>query len=130
MKHFITCCLFFCLFSTHAFAQTATEPSGQGTETDPYLISSLENLYWVSDQVKSGNNFSGNFIKQTQDIDASTTASWFGGQGWQPIGTSSSRRFSGTYDGDNHVVNGIKINRTGYGGFFGYTYGSTIKTWG
>ncbi len=130
MKHFITCCLLFCFFSTHAFSQTATPPGGQGTKTDPYLISSLENLYWVSDQVQKGNSFSGSFIKQTQEIDASATATWFGGQGWQPIGSSSSRPFSGTYDGNNHVINAIKIDRSIYVGLFGFTNGAIIENLG
>ncbi len=40
----------FTFISLSAIGQTAAEPSGSGTATDPYLISSLNELYWVSEQ--------------------------------------------------------------------------------
>ncbi len=49
----------FTFISLSAIGQTATEPSGSGTATDPYLISSLNELYWVSkEQTFSNQSFS------------------------------------------------------------------------
>ena len=33
---------------------TATQPSGDGTKESPYLISSAENLLWMSRNIKKG----------------------------------------------------------------------------
>ena len=30
-------------------AQTADQPSGSGTENDPYLVGTLNNLYWMTE---------------------------------------------------------------------------------
>ncbi len=114
------------------FSQTATAPTGTGTAEDPYLIASLENLYWIADQVNNYSNyFSGKYLKQTADIDASATSGWNGGAGWTPIGNST-RSFLGTYDGQGHIVSGIYISRssTDYQGLFGYIYTATIQNLG
>ena len=38
-----------CLLITCLYAQTATPPStGDGSESNPYQIASLENLYWIA----------------------------------------------------------------------------------
>ncbi|MDR3845251.1 GLUG motif-containing protein [Hallella sp.] len=48
--------------------------------------------------------------------------------GWQPIGVSSSA-FKGIFDGNNHTISGLTINRpsTENVGFFGYIDAATIK---
>lgn len=49
------------------------------------------------------------------------------GQGWNPIGTSSTP-FTGTYDGNGHVIRGLQITSTkDYQGLFGYASGATIQ---
>lgn len=92
--------------------------SGQGTESDPYLIQSAQDLARLSYMVYSGsgpkrtaNNtnyiYENVYFKQTVDIDLSTYY-------WQPIGIIYNRAailarnyFSGLYDGDFHIVTGI-----------------------
>ncbi|MCK9336140.1 MAG: LamG domain-containing protein, partial [Candidatus Cloacimonetes bacterium] len=98
----------------------AIQPIGTGSEADPYLISSLANLYWVSRENQANSGFDGKCLKQTADIDASSTQSWIGDQGWEPIGSSTS--FRGTYDGDGHEISGLYINRpvSDYQALFGY----------
>ena len=105
-------------------AQTAEQPSGSGTEPDPYLVANLENLYWMTEN--SGEWFK--YYIQTSDIDASSTSTWDNGQGFTPLGNNSIK-FTGSYDGDGYTINGLTINRptTAYTGLFGYTNGSTIK---
>lgn len=45
-------------------------PSGTGTQADPYLITSLNDLLWVQDQSNNqSNNFRGKYFRQTADID-------------------------------------------------------------
>ncbi len=55
-----------------------------------------------------------------QDIDASGTASWNGGAGFEPVGNTSTP-FTGTLHGNGHTVTGLTINRPGtnYVGLFG-----------
>jgi hypothetical protein len=133
--------LFVLLFSLSGInAQTATAPSGSGTESDPYLIASLNNLYWISDQTHSGNTFSDKYFKQTTDIDASSTSTWFpngsgGYYGWFPIGyyidASDFADFLGNYDGFGHSISNLYINRPiGYVGLFGVIGTGTIQNLG
>ncbi len=98
--------LLFVLFSASLFAQTAIEPSGSGTENDPYLIENLENLYWISVESNGGNNFNGNYFLQIDNIDASETENWNNGEGWETISG-----FRGFYNGNGHIIDGIFINR-------------------
>jgi len=104
------------LLSTITLAQIPLQPTGSGTEADPYLISSLNKLYWVAYQNNTnGNTFNGKYFKQTADIDASTTSTWFddgedGYYGWEPIGTESIP-FGGSYDGNNYKITDLYINR-------------------
>ncbi len=78
--------LVFALFiSVNLQAQTATAPTdGAGTADDPYEISSIENLNWIS---QNSWTWSKHFI-QMQDIDASETSgygtTYF--KGFNPIG--------------------------------------------
>ncbi|SVB73272.1 uncharacterized protein METZ01_LOCUS226126, partial [marine metagenome] len=108
-------------------AQTADQPSGSGTENDPYLVGTLNNLYWMTENSGEWDKY---YI-QTSDIDASSTATWDDGLGFTSIGNSSTK-FTGSYEGGGYTINGLNINRpsTNYTGLFGYTIGSTIKDLG
>ena len=47
---------------------------------------------------------------------------------WTPIGTSSSKSFKGTFDGNSHTIEALEItNTTGYSGLFGYVENGTLK---
>ncbi len=92
-----------------AFAED-TKPAysgGSGTEDDPYLISSVEDLQALAETINSGaaqeyGNYIGVYFKQTKDIDLS-------GVDWEPIGYSASGfYFSGNYDGDNHIIRNME----------------------
>ncbi len=105
----------FCCIS----AQTAVAPTlGDGSVANPYQISSLENLYWIS---AAEARWSLNY-KQTADIDAGATQNWYVADhdnnastpnvpmGWQPIGNETGC-FSGNYDGSGYKINSLFINR-------------------
>jgi len=116
-------------------AQTPVTPDGDGSESNPYKVASLDNLYWIADQLNNYSNyFSGKYFIQTADIDASATSTWFdngsgGYYGWQPIGIETSS-FSGIYDGENHVISNLYINRPDlrFTGLFGAIYASGVIT--
>ena len=92
---------------------------GSGTELDPYEVSSAEELNKVR------NHLDKHFI-QTENI---ILSGWSTGEGWQPIGDSSTP-FKGTYDGDSKDITGLFINRpeAEYQGLFGkISKDATIK---
>ena len=69
----------------------------------------------------------------TQDIDCSDTVNWNSGDGFNPIGTGD--YFKGTFDGRNHTISDLFINRTStsYIGLFSQTswiYVSEVKNVG
>jgi hypothetical protein len=95
-----------------------TIPLGAGTSGDPYQLSSLANLAWLTFSPETWDDY---FV-MTDDIDASGTTSWYSGAGFVPIGSESSP-FSGNFDGDNYTISGLYINRPDDDniGLFGYT---------
>lgn len=113
-----------CLCSlTATFAQFSG--SGSGTENDPYLI-------FYADQLTQVRNFlgkSGVYFKLMSDIDLTD---WIEenspNQGWQPIGVSSSK-FQGIFDGNNHTISNLNIDRPSSSGvgLFGYADGATFQ---
>ena len=124
--------------STSLMAQPAPNApaSGEGIPADPYQIETINNIVWItaSDAVvpnpTQATRWSANYI-QMVNIDASLTPNWDGGAGFSPIGNSTTK-FTGSYDGQNHTIDGLFINRSGtnYNGFFGYTYGATVQNLG
>jgi len=98
-------CLFILITST-TYSQTVTPPSvGDGSESNPYEIATLENLYWLS---QNSTEWDKHYI-QIADIDASTTVGWDSGAGFTPIGNST--HFIGNYNGDRHTIDELFINR-------------------
>ena len=108
--------------------------SGTGTETDPYIIMSGSELALMASNVNSGIG-NGAYYKLGADIvlnenvldenynkNSGTFTSWA-----TPIGTSSNK-FSGVFDGDNHTISGMYCDKSGaVGGLFGYTNKVTIR---
>ncbi|NOR44512.1 MAG: hypothetical protein GQ534_02915, partial [Candidatus Delongbacteria bacterium] len=129
-------CLIILLLTVILFSQIAIPPpGGNGTEANPYWISSINNLYWVAADT-TNRHFS--YI-QMNNIDASDTRNWFPhedgyNQGWLPIGDQHvSRHFLGNYDGQGYKIENLYMYRPeGYGtwGLFGLTNGSVIKNVG
>ena len=130
--------VFFLLIGCYIYSQTSTVPSGSGTNTDPFLIESLSELLWVSEQVYGGSDWSlGKVFLQTNDIDASNTSTWT--NGWIPIGgrtspsvasttDQTSQSFKGKYEGNNHTISNLHINNSlNYNGLFGSIYSANIS---
>lgn len=106
-----------------AFAQYSG--SGSGTTSDPYRVFDAYEL----NQLRNFLNQSGVVFKLMNNIDL---AEWITnnnpGQGWEPIGTSSTP-FKGVLDGNGKKLTGFSINRssTDYVGLFAYISDATIQ---
>ncbi len=123
-------------------AQNSVTPNGSGTEQDPYVISSLDNLYWLS----INNSEWDKYFTQSLDIDATNTNNWNVGDhdldpntpdepmGFLPIGddpVDGKRQivpFTGLYNGNGHVIMGLCINMPGHDniGMFGMIQNGSI----
>lgn len=95
------------LFTLQLYAQFS---GGSGTEADPYQVATATDLNNVR-------NYLSSYFIQTANIDLGV-APWNVGEGWVPIGTGSA--FSGNYDGNEHYIYSLFINRPGvaYQGLF------------
>jgi len=86
---------------------------------EPIQLSSIEEMQQIGqDRLYP---MSWNYVL-ANDIDASGTQLWNGGQGFLPIGDTE-RSFSGSLDGQGHSIQGLLINRPSEGlvGLFGQT---------
>jgi len=114
--------------------RTTLFQGGMGTTLQPYGITDWQQLANI-DQVLAGTyNFSlGNNLDGSSDgygVFASAAAN--GGLGWKPLGDSSTP-FKGIFDGQNHTISGLTINRPGQVniGLFGVVdTGSAIRNIG
>jgi hypothetical protein len=88
--------------------------SGSGTEAVPYVITTVQQLQEMQNELDA-------CYELGNDIDAADTKTWNGGQGFLPVGTTLNP-FTGTFDGQEHVITSLFINRptTNEVGLFGY----------
>lgn len=96
---------------------------GSGTEKDPWLISSAEELAYLAKTCNNGEMYSDKYFEQTADI-------YLGGYEWSSIGNLDigDGAFRGIYDGANFSINNIYMNwQGGPPGLFGYVGYCTIK---
>ena len=100
----------------------AIKPTGSGIESNPYLISNLAHLRWMSEHSEEwwiDLNTRVHFL-QTANIDATETIYWNEGSGFRPIGHAMIihgnlyNRFIGEYDGGDNVISNLSINSTFY----------------
>lgn len=79
---------------------------GQGTQTDPYLISTAQDMLKVADYVATNRfDFAGYYFRVSSDIDFTST-------GYRQIG-SAATYFNGTIDGAGHTLSGIRVDARG-----------------
>ena len=136
----LTLALCLTLLPTAAFAEeTPSFGGGTGTQEDPWLITSREDLIALAEFLNSGDaknfdaedagigNCHGYYFKQTADIDLEGVA-------WEPIGYySDNTYFSGNYDGDGHyIVNATSTGKqdtegVGSAGIFGCVFNGSVK---
>lgn len=95
---------------TKFYTINTVDPSGwpgSGTKTDPYLISTLEDLENLNTAVvDKQQDFMGDYFVQTNDIDCNYSTAFTG------IGNQTQNIvFSGTYDGQNHKILRMNLDK-------------------
>jgi len=100
---------------SNAIAESIDYLRGNGTEENPYIIETKEQLDTFSLFVNIGISYDGKYLKLGNDIALNDTTNWQdwneetkGLTQWTAIGGGSP--FLGTFDGDGHVISGIYIN--------------------
>jgi len=91
-----------------------------------YTISTAAQLAGLAQLVSNGTTFENKTINLAVDID-------LGRHSWTPIGNNSAttRRFQGTFDGQNNVISGLSVSGTSYyAGLFGYVTNGEIRNVG
>jgi hypothetical protein len=115
--------LFFLCLSSVINSFAGIFSGGDGTETNPYLISSQTDMSDLASAVNSENDYSGKYFLLTRDLTGNdetiTTV----------IGNSASRPFCGIFDGGGHKI-AVEINSFDYAGVFGYIQNATVKNLG
>lgn len=104
---FFFICALVLLCSPSSFAaiewdgMSAPWTKGTGTETDPFLIETPQQLSYLSEMVGAGISvYRNKYFKQTQDFDMKSLE-------FTPIGTKYF--FSGNYDGNNKSISNLNI---------------------
>lgn len=98
----------------------STALEGEGTETNPYVLSSGADLAYLANSVNGGEAYSGKYFVLSKNINLNFKA-------WTPIGKATTTPFSGIINGNNNVISGINVEGDNYLGMFGVLYGATIK---
>ena len=115
------------------------EFSGEGTETNPYLIESIEDMVNLATNVNNGENYEGKYFKLKQNLDFNSIKSYVDanskylynsnkcgyeenesgteiktlcttGEGFITIGREADKAFSGIFDGNNCKIKNLYIN--------------------
>lgn len=114
-KKLLLVCLF--LLTSLTFlttSKTSKAITGTGTKEDPYLISTAEDLSFVTGDPTA-------HYQQTNDID-------LGGELFSGIALTSNPAFQGSYDGKNYKIENLKISTDAqYIGLFGSCKNAEIK---
>ena len=115
-----------------------TSLTGSGTSSGPYLISTVDDLKFLRDQVNLSTNENeettsiyqkaGVYYKLTANIDLSA-------EDWTPIGNTNTvyRSFRGVFDGNGFSISNLKIGNSTTrstltcAGFFGFAKNATLK---
>lgn len=117
MKKFLFFFVTFCFFVNSVLFSLEV----YGTKENPIKISSYEDLMELSNLVKAGSNFSGDYFVQTNDI------VFPDGIEWIPIGdVIRNCAFRGVYNGNGYVIKNIHCEDD-FGGFFALLKGTVIN---
>ncbi len=102
---------------------------GSGSEADPWLIETVENLNCV--RYFCGEDHHDKYFKQIENINLDVKP-YNENEGWLPICYSYDHSFRGNYNGNGHTINGLYINRPedDLQGLFGYAYEAYVSDLG
>ena len=105
--------------------------SGTGTEADPFVIATPEQLAYLAQSVKAHTTYEGKYFALGANID-------LGGKEWTPIGvfyTSNTDKetyadnapFMGSFDGKGYTISGLSITKDDFGTRLGI-FGDVVTT--
>jgi hypothetical protein len=100
-----------------------------------YAIANVKEIITQEDLNNVRTDLSGKYILLNDiELNATDGAAGFDSGGWQNIGSSINVCFSGLFNGNNHTISNLQINRTtDYVGLFGIIRGANVKNirvWG
>ena len=78
--------------------------SGNGTENDPYKISTASELAFLAKSVNDGEGYCGKYLVLNNNIDLNNLE-------WTPIGNGI-HAFMGNFDGKEHTIENLKISQS------------------
>lgn len=112
-------------FSLCTLAQNSSSrpESGDGSEENPFLISSVEELIWFEEWVnENSTDHTSACAKLIENIDLSNIS-------WTPIANlEENRSYNGTFDGNGKTISNLTcIRNANYAGLFGEVQGGIIK---
>lgn len=125
LRSFMVClCLALAGVSTWGQDKNYTFSGGTGTENDPYLISSVEDLKNMAEAVNQG-TASSTYNEKHYKLTKNLTLTPEDVDSWKPIG-SKHFIFSGNFDGGGHIIDGFDVeyeitDENSFFGFFGKT---------
>jgi len=88
---------------------TSWKNGGNGTQDNPFEISTAKQLYNFSEFVNSGNSLKNKYVELTNDIDMSSI------KNFKPIGFEVNPfQFKGIFNGNGYAIKNLEIRRNDY----------------
>ena len=98
------------------WAYSSRYTSGEGTETDPWIITAARQLSFIAEDLVKANGEM-RYFKLGADIDMSDVTDW------APINTVSPYNRPIDFNGDNHTISNFSCTSDTYASFFGVLHG-------
>ena len=105
---------------------------GSGTEADPYIIETPQQLAYLASTTNAGTTYEGVYFEQGADLDLggvqASNGTW-SGKNWTSIGNNiypAYASFGGKYDGGGFEILNLYCVNSGTVGLFGYLRSATI----
>ena len=86
---------------------------GMGTENEPFLIKTTDDMNRLATLVNGGKTYEGVYFRQVDDL-------VFTSETYTPVGNADNRPFQGTYTADFRTMTGINVSGGNYVGVFGH----------
>ena len=113
--------------------------TGSGTEGDPYLIETIDDMDQLAADVNGGELYDGKFFRLANNLDYTDVTKDKAGNNYTPVGLFYSdgitdKPFKGFFDGDDYTIKGIRVSYrndisggTNGVGIFGFIYNGSVK---
>ena len=110
-------------------------PKSCGINDNVSCINSRESLATLATEVNNGDDKSGKIYYLTSDIDLGGKFDSSGNAlndniSWTTIGIYNSKSFSGTFDGNGHIISNMYVNTNERAALFSYVTNATVKNLG